>query len=130
MSTATDSELGVGVLHDLHRLGDLIGTARAEHTLRVHELVVRPELRVLILVHIVAAVEDRVRDALAEGVAAIGAALLPNRKRNRSSGAEKQWRNSFGQHRCYLSVVSLDVAKIRVCFKRAGSRELFSEVTR
>jgi len=40
MATTTDSELRVGILHDLNGLGDLIGTARAEDAFRVHDLVV------------------------------------------------------------------------------------------
>ena len=86
MSTTTNSELGVGVLHDLDGLSDLVGAAWAEHTFRVHDLVVRPELCRLVLVHIVAAVEDGVGDVLAERIAAIGVALPLGR--GRRSGRE------------------------------------------
>ena len=97
VSTTTDRELGVGVLHDLNGLCDLVGTAGTEHTLRVHDLVVRPELLGLVLVDIVVAVEDGVGDMLIERIAAIGAAFPLGGGRSR--GREKQWRNK-GQHGC------------------------------
>jgi hypothetical protein len=84
VSTTTDSELGVGVLHDLDGLSDLVGAAGTEDTLRVHDLVVGPEASVLILVDIIATEEDGVGDVLAEGVAAIG--LAPPGRGRRSGG--------------------------------------------
>jgi hypothetical protein len=84
MSTTTDSELRVGVLHDLDGLSDLVGAARTEDTFRVHDLVVGPEASVLVLVDIIPTEEDGVRDVLAEGVAAIG--FTPPGRGRRSGG--------------------------------------------
>lgn len=84
MSTTTDSELSVGILHDLDGLRDLIGAAWTEHTLRVHDFVVGPEASVLVLVDIIATEEDGIGDVLAEGIAAIGVA--PPGRGRRSGG--------------------------------------------
>lgn len=75
VATATNGKLGVGVLHDLDSLGDLIRGGRTENAFRVHQLIVGPELGGLVVVDIIATVVDGVRDMLAEGVAAIGVAL-------------------------------------------------------
>ena len=84
MSTTADSELRVGVLHDLDGLSDLVGTAWTENTLRVHDLVVGPEAGVLVLVDIIATEEDGVGDVVAEGIAAIG--FAPPGRGRRSGG--------------------------------------------
>ena len=96
MAATTDGELCLSVLHDLDGLGDLIGTARTEDALRVHDLVVRPELLRLVFVDIVAAVEDGVGDILAQSVAAIGAANTLDRSRH--GGGRQDERREKRQH--------------------------------
>lgn len=89
MAATADGELCLGVLHDLDGLSDLIGTARTKDALRVHDLVVRPELLRLVLVDIVAAVEDGVGHIRAQSVAATGAARALDRSRH-SSGRKDE----------------------------------------
>jgi hypothetical protein len=90
VAAAADGELCLGVLHNLDGLSDLISAARTEHALRVHDLVVRPELLRLVFVDIVAAVEDGVGDILAQSVAATGAARALDRSRHSSSRQDER----------------------------------------
>jgi hypothetical protein len=90
VAATADGELCLGVLHDLDGLSDLIGTARTEDALRVHDLVVGPELLRLVFVDIVAAVEDGVGDILAQSVAATGAARALDRSRHSSSRQDER----------------------------------------
>jgi hypothetical protein len=96
VAATPDGELCLGVLHDLDGLSDLIGAARTEHALRVHDLVVRPELLRLVFVDIVAAVEDGVGDVLAQSVTATGAARALDRSRHSGRKDERCEKRQHG----------------------------------